>query len=175
MPLIADSGRNFVFWGFRGFCIEFWPIFIQVRFFNSKLHLGVWSRKSPKYANGGRCPCLLDRHVLLVPQTRTAIPLLRKQRVYPSAEVEPDITRLCLWALNAHEYIIMRVLHIKWVPEMQCAVWWAVPSKCAVVEKMLGSTAVGPIVGSIEERILLAMLPEELNNGSHWIANFRYI
>ena len=75
----------------------------------------------------------------------------------------------------ACEYIIMRVLYIKWVPEMQCAVWWAVPSKCAVVEKMLGSTAVGPIVGSIEERILLAMLPEELNNGSHWIANFRYI
>jgi len=44
----------------------------------------------------GRCLSSLDRHDLLVPQSRTTI--IAHHRAYTSAEVETDIAQLCFWA-----------------------------------------------------------------------------
>jgi len=44
----------------------------------------------------GRCICLLDRHELLIPQSRSII--IAQHRAHASVEVKPDITRHCLWA-----------------------------------------------------------------------------
>jgi len=46
----------------------------------------------------GRYLCLLDRHDLLVPHSRTTI--IAQHCAYASVEVEPDITRHCFEPLS---------------------------------------------------------------------------
>jgi len=49
-PCVVTRGiarKKFLVLGISGVCIEFGPIFIQVRFYNMKIHWGLWSRKPP--------------------------------------------------------------------------------------------------------------------------------
>ena len=53
-----------------------WIYFHTSEVLSAKCHLGIWCCNHHKFANDGRCLRLLDHHDVLVPLSRTTIPIL---------------------------------------------------------------------------------------------------